>query len=293
MSFARRQIQPFERSWRPDRLRIWTMLIGLNVAVFVVQTCMDVSAAPGLINRWFALNPVAVCDGQIWQLLTFQFLHGFVPTAEGWNWITGRTIHLTLNMLILAMAGREMEVILGPRHLLGIYLGGGFAGGLLQLALSWHQPVALVGASAGAFAVLLAFTTVLPEIELSMLFFFLLPLRLRAKYAALCILVILCVLAALHIGGNIAMFANLGGAIFGWMYARKLGYGNASRLQIYFAQRKLRTQRLDRMEASQFIVEEVDPILEKISREGIHSLSRKERRLLEKGREKIARKAGV
>jgi hypothetical protein len=45
------------------------------------------------------------------------------------------------------------------------------------------------------------------------------------------------------------------------------------------------------MSADQFISEEVDPILEKISREGIQSLSWTERRTLTKAQEKITGKA--
>jgi hypothetical protein len=47
------------------------------------------------------------------------------------------------------------------------------------------------------------------------------------------------------------------------------------------------------MSADQFVEEQVDPILEKIAREGIQSLTKEERRMLEKGRAKIAeRKPG-
>jgi hypothetical protein len=42
------------------------------------------------------------------------------------------------------------------------------------------------------------------------------------------------------------------------------------------------------MNAEQFIAEEVDPLLEKISREGMQSLTRSERRILAKAREKLA-----
>ncbi|MGC3990024.1 MAG: rhomboid family intramembrane serine protease [Chthoniobacteraceae bacterium] len=287
MSSPRRQLLPFERSWRTGRLRVWTMLIGLNFAVFITQTGMDLFAQPGLVNSWLGLNPHAIRDGQFWQFFSYLFLHGFLP-GSGWSWLVSRSTHLLLNLFFLAYAGRELEVILGPSHLLGIYLGGGVTGGLLQFLLSWNTSLPLVGASAGVCAVLFAFTTVLPEMEMSMLFFFMLPLHLRAKYFGAGVLLMLIGLALLPLPTNVALWACVGGAVFGWAYARKLGYGNASRLQIYLAQRRLRAERLDRMDPHQFISEEVDPILEKISRQGMHSLTRRERRLLEKGREKIA-----
>jgi hypothetical protein len=43
------------------------------------------------------------------------------------------------------------------------------------------------------------------------------------------------------------------------------------------------------MSSEQFINEEIDPILEKISRDGIRSLTRAEKRILEMGREKITK----
>ena len=52
-------------------------------------------------------------------------------------------------------------------------------------------------------------------------------------------------------------------------------------------ERRQREARIERMPAEQFISEEIDPILDKISREGMHSLTRTERKILEKGREKI------
>ena len=44
------------------------------------------------------------------------------------------------------------------------------------------------------------------------------------------------------------------------------------------------------MNAEQFIAEEVDPLLDKIARAGLHSLTRRERRTLSLARDKIAEK---
>ena len=57
-----------------------------------------------------------------------------------------------------------------------------------------------------------------------------------------------------------------------------------SRRKFERTQRELRIQR---MNAGEFVRVEIDPILEKISREGMASLSRAERRMLELGREKL------
>jgi hypothetical protein len=51
--------------------------------------------------------------------------------------------------------------------------------------------------------------------------------------------------------------------------------------------RRVQAARLRSLSADQFVAEEVDPLLEKISRRGLASLSRRERRLLEQAREKM------
>jgi hypothetical protein len=64
-------------------------------------------------------------------------------------------------------------------------------------------------------------------------------------------------------------------------------------IQRYIFERRQRAARLDRMTAEQFISAEIDPILDKVSRNGMHSLTRAERRILEKGREKIAARTSL
>jgi membrane associated rhomboid family serine protease len=183
--------------------------------------------------------------------------------------------------------GREVEAIAGPKHLLGMYFLGGIVGGLGQIAAS---PVAVSGASAGVFAVLLAFTTILPEFEVTLLVFFVIPVRLRAKYVGWLVIGGSMAMVAFRWMPEIAHVAHLGGAMVGWVYARRLGFGSPWWFQRRRMERRQREERLDRMSPDQYMIEEIDPILDKIAREGIRSLSRQERRLLERGREKISQK---
>ena len=86
--------------------------------------------------------------------------------------------------------------------------------------------------------------------------------------------------------------AHLGGGLVGWVYVKQLGFGRTWRIQRYFFERRQREERLARMPSAQFIQEEIDPILDKICRDGLHSLTRAERKILERGREKIGEKVG-
>ncbi len=283
MRTPRRQLQTFTRHWPTGRPAVWMLLIAANVGCFIAQKMVD-AAAPRLVVSMFALSAEGVKQGFVWQFATYSFLHG--GSADS---VFSGIVHLLANMLILFFAGREMEAILGPRHFLAIYFGGGLLGGLAQWAFT---PLAapLVGASACVMAVFIAFTTTLPELELTLLLFFVIPVRIRARHLAQATVAMSVLFIVTHSLPGIGHWAHLGGCLFGWLYVKQLGYGNPLRIQKYLFEKRQQAERVARMSPQQFITEEIDPILEKISRDGIRSLTRNERRILEKGREKIARK---
>lgn len=82
-------------------------------------------------------------------LITHMFLH------SGW-------VHLGLNMLFLVWVGRYVEWVTGRAAVIGIFLAGGIAGGILQILTDPHSTMPIVGASGaiaavfGAYAVLFA-----------------------------------------------------------------------------------------------------------------------------------------
>ena len=255
---------------------VTVLLIILNVAAFVIQWTVELFA-PGMPRAVFGLSWQGAFERfYLWQFVSYMFLHGGV-------------IHLLVNCLGLYFAGREVETVCGPRHMLGIYFSGGILGGILQLLLS-ASGAPLVGASGGVCAVVLAFTTILPELEITALLFFVIPVRMRAKWLGRGLIGTSILFALTGFEGSIGHMAHLGGAMTGWFYARRLGFGGPFWVQRFVRDRRRLQERRERMAPSEFISEEIDPILDKISREGIHSLTRAERRVLELGREKIAKK---
>ncbi len=268
---------PFSPGYR--RITWVHLLIGVNIAVFVLQWLVGMRY-PGFVEHYFALSGGGIKAGHYWQFLSYMFLHGGI-------------LHLLVNCLGLAFAGREVETQLGPRRLLTIYFLGGILGGIAQLLFS-GGPVELVGASGGVCAVLLAFTTMMPEVEITALLYFIIPVRMRAKWLGWAVIGISLFFIATGLGRGVGHLAHLGGALFGWFYVWKLGYGarsyERSWLQRKLDARREEEERREAMEPGEFISREIDPILDKISREGIHSLTKAERRILEQGREKIAKK---
>lgn len=274
------RIQPFIPRWTTGRRSVVTLLIVTSVLAFIAQTFAEM-ASPGFTSQYLYLSQAGIGQGSFWQFLSSQFVHG-LPTSP----VSG-CIHLFIDMTVLYFVGRDVEAIAGPRHLLGMFFASGFVGGLAQLAVS---PVPATGASSGVCAVLIAFTMILPEYEVRPFIFLVVPVKVRAKYLAWMVVGGALAAEAAHWSPGMGCAADLGGCLVGWAYARQLGFGNPWWLQRKIMERRQREERLERMSPAQYMVEEIDPILDKIARDGIRSLTRGERRILERGREKISRR---
>ena len=192
-------------------------LIIINVAVFFIQmiiTNISYNGIPGVtwndvFMRYFALYPLAGNEAvglpsnfQIWQLLTYQFMHA-------------NFTHILFNMFALWMFGMEIENMMGPRKFLIYYLTCGFGAGLLQILLaplfsSGMGPT--IGASGAVFGVMIAFGMLFPDRYIFL--YFLIPIK--AKY----LIAILVIFEFMSVGGQslIAHFAHIGGAITGVIF---------------------------------------------------------------------------
>ena len=88
-----------EPDWRGGR-SVTAWLILANVLLFVVQMVADRFFGSFPFDAYFALSETGIRQGYLWQLITFQFLHGGL-------------IHLLLNCWALYVFGRELEEHLG------------------------------------------------------------------------------------------------------------------------------------------------------------------------------------
>lgn len=276
---SRRQIQPFVRRWTTGRPSATALAVALSVGAYGAQLVVELLLAGqptrDIFRQWLALDGAAAATGHWWKFLTFGLLHH-------------DPLHLLANMLLLYFAGREVEPIIGSRHFFAIYGLGTLIGGATHwLAMPW-QP--LVGVSAGVAAVVIAFTTILPELEVTMNLFFVIPLRLRAKYVAFALFGVSALCWSTLTAPEIGPVGMIAAGIFAWVYVKQLGFGNPLPIQRYIFEKRQRAARLARMSPDQFMTAEIDPILEKIAQHGMKSLTRAERKLLEQGSEKIAGK---
>jgi membrane associated rhomboid family serine protease len=272
MRLSGRKASRFTRSWAPPQRIVLLSLIGLNAAAFIVQLVLTSWNQP-LVLEYLGLSDRGINDAYAWQFFTAPLLHNNI-------W------HFAANMLVLYFIGRDVEAIIGQRQFLFLYLFGAFSGELGHLFLMPSNCV-LFGASGGVAAIFIAYATILPELEMTTLLLFMVPVRLKMRRLAQIALVGAVALLLYDRSGAVGHSAFVGGAIAGWFYAHLLGFGRTSLLQRVLRQRRLEAARLQSMRADQFVAEEIDPLLEKISQRGLTSLSRRERRLLEQAREKM------
>ena len=282
-------------SW--SRLTIVQKLLVVNVAVFALINI--VNAVFGLflssldqhvnVTSWLAV-PASL--GQLatrpWTLFTYMFLH------EGF-------MHILFNMLWLYWMGIIFLEYLGPQKLFSTYVLGGIAGALLYI-LSFNvfplfRPVLnesfALGASAAVLAITVGIATLLPNYSIRLLLIGNVPLKYIAGFTLLLDLI---QISGTNAGGHIA---HLGGAMFGFVYIRQLQKGKdlaegfnkiIDKLKSWFGGNNTsfrRTSRKARAVSDEDYIqdkksrqEQIDRILDKISKSGYGSLTQKEKDIL-------------
>src|SRR6266550_8303955 len=272
MRLSGRKASRFTRSWAPPQRIVLYSLLGLNAAAFIIQFVLT------SWNRGFVLAYLCLSDGGISQAYAWQFFTAPLLYNNIW--------HFLANMLVLYFIGRDVEAIIGQRQFLFLYLFGAFSGELGHLFLMPSDCV-LFAAGGGVAAIFVAYATILPELEMTALLLFMVPVRLKMRRVGQIALFAAIALLLFDRTGSVGHSAFLGGGVAVWLNAHLLGFGRTPLLVRVLQQRRVKAERLRSMTPDQFVAEEIDPLLEKISRCGLASLSRRERRLLEQAREKM------
>ena len=117
--------------------RVTYTLIGLNVALFLLQYLGGINEVAGDWGMW----PVGIAvGGEWWRLLTGAFLHGSF-------------LHIAFNMYVLFALGPTLERVLGHVRYLMLYLIAALGGGVASYAFSDMRTVS-VGASGAIFGLM-------------------------------------------------------------------------------------------------------------------------------------------
>jgi len=259
-------------------------LLVVFCAAFIIEKIafrFDYSAYPLILQFGPEFHPT--------QIFTHVFLNG---SGLGTGMLLNDILHLFFQMIVIWSFGGELERLWGTYNFLRFFyvgiLGGILMGALVHLIFvpSVIPGIRLYGCSAGIAAVMAGYAMLWPDRQV--LFFFVIPLRVKW------LIIILFVLYALF-GNNdqIALLSGgaLAGSLFILYYAKK-GKMHSNRdyeapakplrerWQDYRKKRRLKKKQAEinrRIEMKN----EVDRLLEKISKQGMDSLSRKEKRFLD------------
>lgn len=261
----------------------WLLIV--NIAVFFLDVLLTTPGNPLFLQKWgfFSIEKTFE-QGQLWRLLTFQFLHG----GGG---------HLFANCIGLFFFAPFIERWMTSRPFLVFYLLCGVAGTLFFTVLyfipglfdGYGTNARMVGASAGLFGILAAFYYVAPDARV--LLFFVIPMKMRTLGIAYFAWETVGVLFNLHNAGGSA--GHLGGALFGLLV---LKVPQARELVVKISQigsnkkppKKIRDAKILREDERSPIElsKEIDRILDKINDKGMQSLTPGERQTLDKARRK-------
>lgn len=266
-------------------------LLIANTAVFAVSIVLGLTPWGG-VTDWFALQPSAVLT-RPWTLLTYAFLHGGL-------------FHFFFNMLGLFFFGPPLEERWGGRPFLKFYAVAAAGGAVLSIVGAlvglFPMSVAVIGASAAVNGLLVGFAMAWPDREIY--FFGVFPVK--AKWFVVGMAVFSMMAAASGVNDGTAHLAHIGGFLFAFLYlkspwapnpwgelpaARRAHRPNPVAAWIGSRKREeaqprrqaqrpaptaIRTARAERE-----LLDDVDRILDKISAEGLGSLTPEERQRLD------------
>ncbi len=280
----------------PRMTRAVQWLLALNIGVYFMQLTLF---GPETVFSALALNP-ARFPAAWWTIVTYMFVHAWLA-------------HLAFNLFTLWMFGPRLERVWGTRTFVQFYLWCGLGGGIAHLLFA--QNSAVVGASGAISGVLVAYALRWPDDEVYL--FGVIPMKSRWLIVAM---IAMNIIFALSPGSGIDWTAHLGGMGFGWLFLKLYSLGGLDRVRGWVssvpdesedmprAVPRPRSSMRDRprgvdevvarsnavvlreskpmmhvpkQETAKEHAARVNRVLDKISQQGIESLTNDERRLLE------------
>ena len=267
-----------------------TKLIYINLGIFVaVGLTAGILKLFNISSDWTKFLMLPADLGTLlhtpWTLISYMFFHtGF--------------IHILFNILMLYWFGKLFLEFFSQKDLVGMYLIGGFAGGILYI-LAYHifpfftgqiMGSYLLGASASVLGIIVAVAVTAPDYPVRLI----LIGEIRLKWIAIAGVVIsLLNVASSNAGGEIA---HLGGALAGSIFAIRYKKGNNittwinrfldKLVDLFKKKPKLKVTHQRPMTDQEYNLKKkqendnIDRILEKIKKGGYESLSKEEKQEL-------------
>ena len=258
--------------------------IYLNVGVFALTLLITVfqglyKGEQNFLVQWFSL------DGNLnafltkpWAIISYGFLHADF-------------IHLIFNMITLYFIGNLFIQYFTQKQALNFYILGTLFGGTLYVISQNYFPLfegmnsTLVGASAGISAIFIGIATYMPNYEIKIRFIGFVKLwYLAVIWLAFDVIGLI----GPNAGGS---FSHLGGSLFGFLYVNQTNTKKTAVFEMFssFFKRKekpLKTvhksakRKKNTPKNSTPNQEQIDSILDKISKSGYDTLTKVEKEFL-------------
>ena len=259
-------------------LDITTILVGLHV-ICAILIALLAAAHTGIANYLMFDSAAVWSGGQFWRLATYAFVH--VPSNLLW---------FAIEMYMLFFFGREVERFIGRRAYIWLYALLLLMPALVLALWGLRARTGLAGSAALHFGVFVAFVTIYPNVQ-----FF---LRIQAKWICIILAAIgtLSALAAndwqdlVVLWWSIALaflFIEWRGAGPELAWLNKLKFSVRPKSKLYVVQKSSERPTVEPDD----VYESVDPILDKIAKSGIGSLTVSERRALDRARNRLLKKS--
>jgi membrane associated rhomboid family serine protease len=269
-------------------------LIYINIAVFIIITITGIIGylivnpeISGWTIRFLSVpSSMNTLILKPWTLFTYMFTHK-------------ELLHILVNMLWLWWFGNIFLEYLDQKKLVAVYILGGIAGAVMYV-LSYNifpafsgvveESIPLLGASASVMAIVVAIAAYVPDYSVTLFLFG----RIKIKYIAVLIFILTSVLDfSVNSGGKLA---HIGGALFGYFYtlsyrrgkdpARWFSNISDKIVSLFKPAKKMKVtykRRTDEFEYNRTKVErqeQINKILDKISKGGYDSLTKEEKDML-------------
>jgi rhomboid family protein len=256
-----------------------TLLVAIHVLCMVLA-CFLMALGGGAILNLLQFDSAAVWRGAIYQPFTYAFVHP--PSNLLW---------FAVEMYMLFAFGREVERFIGRRAFLTLYAILLLAPSLALTLWGLWQRTGLAGSAAIHFAIFIAFATIYPNVQM----FF---VRITAKWIALIFAALYSLqLLAYHVWSQMAVLWLSLGAAFLFIRLRGIGpelvwWENLkTRLQPRPKFKVVPREPAPRVAEPDDVYASIDPLLDKISKHGIGSLTANERRTLDRARARLLNKS--
>jgi membrane associated rhomboid family serine protease len=262
-------------------VHVTMLLVGVHVLLMVLTCFLLAFGAAGFLSAIIFDSAQVILLGRVWQIVTYAFVH--VPS--------GMSLFLfAVEMYMLFVFGREVERFIGRRAFIALYALLLWVPTVFLTVVGLWTRLGVAGSITLHFGIFVAFAAIYPQAEML--------LRIQAKWVAL-ILAAIGTLAALanHDWASIIMlWTTIATAV---AFIRLRGIGPEL---VWWSDLKSRWQPKPkfhvvprsaprRVVEPENVHESIDPVLEKISKQGINSLTASERRALDRARTRLLKKS--